>query len=52
MMMSEKDLAESGSGVILMHYPGIRLEVLRKSTKNPNQDSGRRDRESNPGLPE
>jgi hypothetical protein len=34
-----KDLVESGHGLILRYCPGMRLEGLRKTTKNVNQDS-------------
>jgi hypothetical protein len=33
------DLVGSGHGLVLRHYPGIRLEGLGKTTKNLNQDS-------------
>jgi hypothetical protein len=34
-----KDLVGSGHDLILRYYPGIRLEGLKKTTKNLNQDS-------------
>jgi hypothetical protein len=34
----EKELIGSGRGLILSYYPGIRLEGLRKITKNLNHD--------------
>jgi hypothetical protein len=39
MMVNWKGLVGSGHGLILRYYPGIRLEGLRKSTKNFHQDS-------------
>jgi hypothetical protein len=33
-MMNWKDLKGSGRGKILRYYPGIRLEELKKTTKN------------------
>jgi hypothetical protein len=47
-----KDLAGSGCGLVLRHYPGIRVEGLRKSTKkNSLMVPGRRDRDFNPWYP-
>jgi hypothetical protein len=43
-----KDLEESGRRIILRYYLGIRLEGLRKSTKNVSQDSRSPDRDRNP----
>jgi hypothetical protein len=34
-----KDLVGSGCGLIVKHFPGIHLEVLRKCYENLNQDS-------------
>jgi hypothetical protein len=34
-----KELVDRGRGLILVNYPGIRLEELSKTTKNINQDS-------------
>jgi hypothetical protein len=42
----------SGRGPTLKHHPGIRLEGLRKTTKNLNQDSRSSGRELKPGPPE
>jgi hypothetical protein len=47
----EKDLVGSDRGLILRYYPGIRLEGLRKTTKNSIKTAGRRGRESSPELP-
>jgi hypothetical protein len=41
----------SGCGLILRYYPGIRLEVLRKTTKDLSQDSRYTGRELNPETP-
>jgi hypothetical protein len=35
----ESILVGSGRGLILRYYPGIRMEGLRKTTKNLTQDS-------------
>jgi hypothetical protein len=35
----ENDLEGSGCGLILRHYPGIRLDGLRKTHKHLSQDS-------------
>jgi hypothetical protein len=42
----------NGRGLILGHYPGIRLEELRKTTKNLSHDSRSQRRDVNPGSPE
>jgi hypothetical protein len=47
-----KDAEESGSGLILRHYPSICLEGLRKTTKNLSQDSRPPGRDLNPAPPE
>jgi hypothetical protein len=49
MMANWKDFAGRGPGLILRYYPRIRLEWLRKTTKNLKQDG--RSREWNPGPP-
>jgi hypothetical protein len=43
-----KDLEESGRRIILRYYLGIRMEGLRKSTKNVSQDSRSPDRDLKP----
>jgi hypothetical protein len=45
-------LVESGRGLILGCYPGIRLEELRKTTITSIRIAGLWDRESNPRPPE
>jgi hypothetical protein len=45
-------LEESGLGLILRYSHGIRLDGLRKTTKNLNQDSRFAGRGLNPGPPE
>jgi hypothetical protein len=47
-----KELEGSGNGLILRHYPGIRLEELIKTTKILIQDSLSLDRYLNLGPPE
>jgi hypothetical protein len=47
-----KDLKGRGSGLILRYYPGIRLEGLRKTTKNLSKDSRSPGRDLNLGPPE
>jgi hypothetical protein len=47
-----KDFERSGSALILRYYPGIRLEILRKTMKNLSQDSRSPSRNFNPGPPE
>jgi hypothetical protein len=51
-MIKWKGFGRSGRGLILSHYPGIRLEGLGKITKNLNQDSRSPGRDLNPGPPE
>jgi hypothetical protein len=47
-----KDLVGSGRGIILRHYPGIRLDGLRKTTNSSITITSCRGRESNPEPPE
>jgi hypothetical protein len=42
----------SNRGLLLKYYPGIRLEGLRKTTKNLSQDSRYPGGDFNPGPPE
>jgi hypothetical protein len=42
----------SGGGLITRYYPGIRLEGLRKTTKDLNRDSQSPGRDVSPGPPE
>jgi hypothetical protein len=45
------ELQESGRGLIIRFYLRIRLEGLRKTTKNLGHDSRSRGRDLNPGSP-
>jgi hypothetical protein len=51
-MMNWKGFKGSGRVLILIYYPGIRLEGLRKTTKNLSEDSLSSARNSNPEPPE
>jgi hypothetical protein len=46
-----KDLEESDLGLMFMHYPGMRLEVVRKTPKNLSQDNPSPGRDLNPRPP-
>jgi hypothetical protein len=45
-----KDLVGSSCGLILRYYPGIRLEGLRKNTKNRNQEGRSPGKRIEPGT--
>jgi hypothetical protein len=45
-------LKGSGRGLIIRYYPGIRVEGLRKTTKNLSQDSRSPGRNLKPGSSE
>jgi hypothetical protein len=47
-----KNFVGSGCGLIVKYYAGIRLEGLRKTTKNLVSIAGDRGRNSNPEPPE
>jgi hypothetical protein len=46
------NLKGSGCGLILRYYPGISLEVLRKTTKSLSHDSWSPGQDLNPRSPE
>jgi hypothetical protein len=50
--MNWKGFVSTGHGLILRKYPGIRLEGLRKTTKNLILDSRSPGRDLNPGPSE
>jgi hypothetical protein len=51
-MINWKRFGGSGRGLILRHYSGIRLEGLRKTTKNSIRIAGYRGQDLKPGPPE